>query len=162
MDLSRYRHADSVTIGRPPEDVYAIVADVTRIGEQSPVCASAAWDDPASAGQVGAWFGGHNAIGEFTWDTRCQVIAAESGVEFAFVNHGPKGDVDLVRWGYTFTAVPEGTEVTETWEVLPAYPDFVRDGNPDVDVQPRLDGMATMAREGMAATLANLKRIAEF
>src|SRR5258708_2211162 len=84
-------------IGRPPEDVYAIVSDVTRVGELSPVCQSGAWDDPTTVGTEGAWFTGHNAIGEFTWDTHCQVIAAEPGREFAFVNHGPSGDAELVR-----------------------------------------------------------------
>jgi hypothetical protein len=42
MDVSRYRHADSITIDRPPKDL------------------------------------------------------------FAFVNYGPDGDVELVRWGYAF------------------------------------------------------------
>jgi hypothetical protein len=160
MDLTPYRHTDSVTIEASPEAVYAIIADVSRIGELSPVCVSAAWDDPATGATTGAWFSGHNKIGEFTWDTRCRVEAAEDGKEFAFVNCGG-GDVQLVRWGYTFRPASAGTEVTETWKVLPDYPDFVRAGQPDVDVEARVSGMADMAREGMAATLAALKTIAE-
>jgi hypothetical protein len=161
MDLSAYRHADSITIDRSPADVYAIVSDVTRIGELSPVCQSGAWDDPAQAGTAGAWFTGHNAVGDFTWDTHCKVVAAEPGREFSFVNHGPKGDVELVFWGYTFEADGAGTKVTETWRILPAYPEFTRDGHPERDVTGRMDGMADMARTGIAETLANLKRIAE-
>ena len=163
MDVSKYRHTDSITIKRPPEDVYAIVSDVTRIGEQSPVCASAAWDDPAQAGKEGAWFVGHNAIGEYTWDTHCQVIKADPGREFTFVNHGPKGGpaVELVQWGYTFEPDGAGTKVTEHWQVLPAYPDFVSAGDPNLDVDARIEGMAQMARDGMKETLANLKRVAE-
>src|SRR5687768_11417637 len=99
MDVSGYQHSDSITIDRPPEDVYAIVSDVTRIGELSPVCKSGAWDDPAQAGQVGATFTGHNAIGDITWDTHCKVVAAEPGREFTFINEGPDGGVELVRWG---------------------------------------------------------------
>ena len=161
MDVSRYRHADSVMVNCPPEAVYAIVSDVTRIGELSPVCQSAAWDDPSSAEQVGAWFTGHNAIGDFTWDTHCKVVVAEPWREFAFINHGPNGDVELVRWGYTFERDGDGTKVTESWQVLPAYPDFVSGGNPEIDVDQRTEGMAQLARDGIGDTLANLKRVAE-
>jgi hypothetical protein len=161
MDLSGYRHSDSITITRPPAQVYAIVSDVTRMGELSPVCKGGAWDDASGADGEGAWFTGHNAIGEYTWDTHCRVVAAEAGREFTFVNCGAGRDVELVRWGYTFEPEGEGTKVTESWQVLPAYVDFVRSGDPNVDVKARLDGMAQMARDGIAHTLANLKQVAE-
>ena len=161
MDVSGYNHSDSITISRAPEDVYAIVSDVTRIGELSPVCQSGAWDDPDQTGQIGAWFTGHNAIGEFTWDTHCKVVDAELGREFAFINHGLNGDAELVRWGYTFEPEGDGTKATESWQVLPAYPDFVRAGDPSLDVKARIEGMAEMARDGIKDTLANLKRVAE-
>ena len=161
MDVSGYKHSDSITINRASEDVYAIVSDVTRIGELSPVCQSCAWDDPAEAGKEGVWFTGNNAIGEFTWKTHCRVVAAELGREFTFVNHGPNGDVELVRWGYTFEPQGNGTKVIESWQVLPTYPDFVTAGDPNLDVKARIDGMAQMARDGIKDTLANLKRAAE-
>jgi hypothetical protein len=166
MDLSEYQHSDSITIDRPPDDVYAIVADVTRVGELSPVCASASWDDPAQAGKEGAWFTGRNEIGkDISWETHCQVETAKPGKEFAFINHGREGDVELVRWGYTFDPDSSGTKVTESWQVLPAYPEFVKKGSgedlsPDA-VKQRIDGMAQMARDGIKDTLANLKRVAE-
>jgi Polyketide cyclase / dehydrase and lipid transport len=161
MDVSGYQHSDSITIACPPADVYAIISDVTRIGELSPVCASASWDDPAQAGTTGAWFTGHNAIGDITWDTHCQVIAAEADREFSFINHGQTGDVELVRWGFVLEPVGDTTMVTESWQVLPAYPDFVLGGDPTADVAQRIDGMAQLARDGIAETLVNLKRIAE-
>ena len=161
MDVSGYNHSDSITIASPPADVYAIVSDMSRVGELSPVCQSGLWDDAAQAGKEGAWFTGHNAIGDVSWDTHCRVMAAEPGEEFTFINHGPKGDVELVRWGYTFEPAGKGTKVTETWQVLPAYPDFVLAGNPDADVTARLDGMAKLARDGIKTTLSNLKRVAE-
>jgi len=161
MNVSGYNHSGSITISRPPEVVYAIVSDVTRIGELSPVCQSAEWDDPDKAGEEGAWFTGHNAIGEFTWDTHCKVIAAKPGQEFTFINHGPTGDAELVRWGYTFEPKGDSTQATESWQVLPAYPDFVSAGDPTFDVKGRIDGMAQMARDGIKDTLANLKRAAE-
>ena len=161
MDVSQYHHAGSISIDRPPADVYAIVSDVTRTGELSPVCQSCAWDDPAQAGRAGAWFTGHNVIGDVSWDTHCQVSVAEPGREFTFVNHGPNGDVELVRWGYTLEPDGAGTTATESWRVLPAYPTFVQSGNPDMDVTQRIEGMARMAHDGIKDTLANLKRVAE-
>ena len=162
MDVSGYHHSDSITIDRSPEEVYAIVSDITRMGELSPVCTAGAWDDASLAGTKGAWFTGHNVIGDdISWDTHCEVVAAEPGHEFAFVNHGMNGDVDLVRWGYRFEAAGDGTTVTESWQVLPSYPEFVSAGDPNVDVAARIDGMAQMAREGITETLANLKRVAE-
>jgi ligand-binding SRPBCC domain-containing protein len=161
VDVDRFRLSDSIVIDRPPEAVYAIVSDVTRMGELSPVCRAGTWDDAAHVGAEGAWFTGHNAIGDITWDTHCQVAAAEPGREFTFVNHGREGETKLVRWSYTFASHGDGTVVTESWQVLPAYPDFVLAGNPDADVAASIQGMADLARAGITETLGNLKRVAE-
>ena len=161
MDLSAYHHSDSVTVDRPPADVYAIVSDVTRIGELSPVCKSGSWEEGSRPGAEGAWFTGHNEIGTYGWDTHCQVVAAVPGREFTFVNHGPARSAELVRWSYTLEPDGAGTKVTEVWQVLPAYPDFVLAGDANADVKARLDGMAQMTRDGIRDTLANLKRVAE-
>ena len=161
MDVSSYRHSDSVRIAAPAADVYAIVSDVTRIGELSPVCKSGSWDDPTQAGKTGAWFTGHNVVGDVTWDTHCQVDTADPGRSFAFVNHGPDADAELVRWWFDLEDDGGQTTVTENWQVLPAYPDFVTGRDPNADVAARLDGMAAMARDGIRDTLASLKRVAE-
>lgn len=161
MDVSHFRHSDSISIDRPPADVYAIVTDLDRMGELSPVYQGGEWDDPATAGTVGAWFTGHNAIGDLTWDTRCEVTVAEPGRAFTFVNHGGEAKRDLVQWGYELEPDRDGTKVTETWQVLGDYPAFVLEGDPDADVAKRIDGMAQLARDGITDTLANLKRVAE-
>ena len=161
MDVSAYTHSDTIMINRPPGDVYAIVCDVTRVGELSPVCQSATWDDGAQAGTVGAWFTGHNVVGESSWDTRCKVVASDPGREFTFVNFGSTTDLELVRWRYTFEAQADGTTVTESWQVLPAYPGFLTARDETVDVKARLDGAAQRTRDGIKETLANLKRVAE-
>ena len=161
MDVSGYHHVDSIRINRRAADIYATVSDVTRMGEFSPVCKVCSWDEVSQAGKQGAWFTGHNAVGDFTWDTRCKVVSAEPAREFSFVNCGPDGHAELVRWGFTFEEHGDETTVTESWRVLPAYPDFVTADNPDADVAKRLDGMAAMAQDGIRDTLANLKRLAE-
>src|SRR5437764_14215483 len=161
MDVSGYRHSDSITIAVSPAEVYDVVSDVTRIGELSPGCKSAAWDDASSAGKEGAWFTGHNVVNDFSWDTHCKVVAATRGREFTWINHGPSGDAELVRWGYTFEPEGDGTKVTETWQVLPAYPEFVSGRDPNLDVKARIDGMHQTAIKGIKETLANLKKVAE-
>jgi hypothetical protein len=160
MDLTPYQHTETVTAACSPEDAHALVSDVTRMGELSPVCTGGAWDDPAATG-AGSWFTGGNAIGELTWETRCRVEANEPGREFTFTNFGPDGQTELVRWGYRFEAADGGTRVTETWQVLPDYVAFTQGGDQSKDVTPNLDGMAGMAREGMVATLAKLKEVVE-
>jgi hypothetical protein len=160
MDLTPYRHTETVTVACPPEAAYAVVADVSRMGELSPVCTGGAWDDASTTGP-GSWFTGSNAIGDFTWDTRCRVEANEPGREFSFTNTGGDGQSELVRWGFRFDPVDGGTQVTETWEVLPGYVPFTQGGDETKDVTPNLDGMAGMARDGMAATLARLKDVVE-
>ena len=163
MDLSSYHHAETVTVNCAPEAAWAVVSDITRMGDLSPVATAGEYDDPATGAATGAMFTGGNAIGEFTWTTRCRVDAAEPGKEFTFTNLGNTGDVELVRWSYTFAAAGDGTEVTETWTVLPDYVPFTR-GDSDMsddDLRMRIDGMAVMARDGIPATLTKLKSVCE-
>ena len=164
MDVSAFRHQASITINRSPDEVYDVVSDITRMGELSPVCVGGEWDDPTAARTKGARFVGHNAIGDFTWQTYCTVVTAEPGREFAFVNRGQHdGEVPLVRWGFVLEPDGDGTRVTETWEVLPGYPVYLRDEQAlgDDELMARIEGMGQLARDGIPATLANLKRVVE-
>jgi len=156
MDLSKYAHTDSVTVAAAPEAVYALVADVTRIGEFSPVTKSAAWTDDANT-----TFTGDNVTPEMQWTTHCRVDVAEPGKEFTFTNCGMDGQRELVRWSYTFAAEGDATVVTEEWQVLPGYGEFMHSVAPDMDVEAYLDGVVPRTHEGMAETLANLKATAE-
>ncbi|WP_237569922.1 SRPBCC family protein [Mycolicibacterium lacusdiani] len=107
--------SDSVLIERTPAEVYAMVSDVTRMGEWSPICKACWWDDPAAGAQAGAWFTGRNELPERTWETRSQVVVAEPGHEFAWeVNDG------WVRWGFRVEPTGENaTRLTQDWRFLP-------------------------------------------
>jgi hypothetical protein len=157
VDLSRYTHTETTTVAAPPEVVYDLVADVTRMGAWSPVCTGAAWQDDERTRFIGT-----NATPERTWNTQCRVDVADRGREFAFVNLGPHGDAELVRWGYTFTPAGDGTTtVTESWRVLDGYADFMAAVAPGVDVIAYLDGRRAPTAADMAQTLANIKAGAE-
>ena len=152
--MSSYQHAESIVIARPPEILYDLVCDVTRMGEWSPVCKACWWDD-SDGPRPGAWFTGRNELPGRTWETRSQVVLADRGREFAFeVNGG------WVRWGYTFAAVDGGTEVTESWEFLPAGLAGFRDRyGADADAQ--IASRTEAARTGIPRTLTAIKRTAE-
>jgi uncharacterized membrane protein len=156
VDLTPYRHTETVTVGAPPEAVYDLVADITRMGDWSPVCAEAVWDDDSRE-----WFSGTNVTSERSWTTKCRVDVAELGKEFTFVNCGMAGATDLVRWSYRFTPADGGTTVTEEWQVLPGYVDFMRQVAPDMDVAAYLDGVKPATQQGMRETLARLRAGAE-
>ena len=148
-------HAESVVIARSPEDLYDMVSDVTRMGEWSPVCRKCWWDD-GDGPRVGAWFTGRNeAPDRDPWETRSQVVAAAPGKEFAFAVGGV-----WTRWGYTFTRVSGGTQVTESWEVLPAGVKRFEERF-GADAGRQLANRFEAARTGIPATLAALKRAAE-
>ena len=48
------------------------------MGEWSPICRACWWDEGAGP-EAGAWFTGRNETPERTWETRCQVVAADAG-----------------------------------------------------------------------------------
>jgi hypothetical protein len=131
-----------------------MVSDVTRMGEWSPICTACWWDD-GDGPRVGAWFTGRNELPERTWETRSQVVAADRGREFAFeVNSG------WVRWGYTFTPVDSGTQVTESWEFLPTGIAGFHDryGN---GAEAQIANRTEAAHRGIPVTLAAIKKAAE-
>lgn len=138
----------------PPAELYALVSDVTRTGEWSPVCKACWWDD-GDGPRVGAHFTGRNETAERTWETRSEVIAADPGREFAWeVNNG------WVRWGYTLDTDGDGTRLTEHWEFLPAGLTGFRERFGDA-ADDEIAKRSEAARVGIPETLAAIKRVAE-
>ncbi len=146
--------SQTIVIRASPELLYDMVSDVTRTGEFSPACSSCWWD-PGDGPRVGAWFTGRNQTGERTWETRSQVVVAAPAQEFAFVVGGT-----FVRWGYTFTPAAQGTEVTESWEFLPAGIAMFRERYAE-EAAAHIAARTRDAGEGIPLTLAALKRAAE-
>ncbi|WP_238885195.1 SRPBCC family protein [Mycobacterium sp. IDR2000157661] len=152
--MSELTMSESVHVAAPPDEVYAMVSDVTRMGEWSPVCRACWWDD-GDGPRIGAWFTGRNETQERTWETRSQVVAATPGREFAWeVNDG------WVYWGYTFEPENDGTRLTETWRFLPKGIDGFRERFGEA-AQGEIDKRRDAARDGIPVTLAAIKRAAE-
>ncbi len=103
----------SKEISAPAEQVWAMVADVTRMPEWSPENESGVWLGGATGPATGAKFQGKNRNGGRSWKTVAVVTAAEPGRRFAFlVKAGP---FKVAEWAYSFEPTPEGCKVTETW-----------------------------------------------
>jgi uncharacterized protein YndB with AHSA1/START domain len=103
----------TITIDARPEEVYDLVADVTRMGEWSPECVSCEWLD--SPGAEGSRFRGRNRNGLARWTTTAKVLRAERGVEFTFATLH-RNEIST-RWTYQFEG-DDTTNVTESFEAV--------------------------------------------
>jgi uncharacterized protein YndB with AHSA1/START domain len=134
-----------IHIEAPAEQVWDLVADVTRMGDWSPETSRAVWLDGATGPTVGARFRGDNRMGPVKWSTTPTVTAARRGEEFAF-------DTGSTRWRYAFHGREGGCEVVESYETH---------ANALLDLGARLTLRDRMLVRGMQKTLERLKAAAE-
>jgi hypothetical protein len=117
------RGSVTVHIGAPADQIWNLLADITRIGEFSPETFEAEWLDGASGPEPGARFRGHvrrNGRGPVYW-TNCTVVASEPAREFAFAV-GAAGRKPLNTWRYRLEPGRDGTDVTESFELADTPP----------------------------------------
>jgi uncharacterized protein YndB with AHSA1/START domain len=141
-------------IDAPAERVWAMVADVTRMGEWSPENEGAKWLGGATSAAPGARFKGSNRNGKKKWDTVAKVVDAEPGRSFAFSVSA--AGLRIAEWRYTFEPTPVGCRVTETWTD--------QRGRIAASLGKPVSGVADRAahnRAGMEETLDRLKAAAE-
>jgi hypothetical protein len=141
-----------VHVDAPPEIVYGVVSDVTRMGEWSPETVKCEWLDGAVGPAVGARFKGKNKRGIATWSTKPTVVVANPGREFAF-----EVDTD-VRWTYRFDAEGTGTRLTESFEMLRDIRWYYAFAERWVM---RIKDRRTDLERGMTVTLERIKRVVE-
>lgn len=103
-------------IAAPPEDVYAAISDVTRMGEWSAECHTCEWHDGFDGPTLGATFDGHNRNGDHEWTSQGRVIEADPGRAFTF--ECSMFDFHYSTWGYRIEAIDTGSRVTEWNEDL--------------------------------------------
>jgi len=100
-------------IAAPPEKVWALISDITRMGEWSPEARNGEWIKGATAPAVDARFKGRNARGKRSWSTDCRVTECEPGSKFTFAVHS--GPLAVSDWAYTITPTATGSHVVESW-----------------------------------------------
>lgn len=146
--------AAEVEIAAPPEAVWDLIADVTRMGEWSPECYRCAWLDGGTGPRDGARFKGWNRqdIGPIPlrWSTTSTIVQSRRGQVFAFTTKDSGA-----TWTYKLTRTSDGgTHVLET-RADGDKPLLAKVFNAVVP------GRDQRLRDGMAATLQRLKATAE-
>lgn len=145
---------ESIEIAAPPEEAWAAVSDITRMGEWSPETKSATWVGGASGPEVGARFKGNNKV-RLPWSTTCEVTSSIPGREFGF--KVGKGET---TWFYRFEPAAGGCRVTESYEIVKP-PGAVLRGLTKLATGQASDEREAGLRAGMRTTLANLKAALE-
>lgn len=144
----------SLHIEAPPEEVWALVSDVTRIGEFSPETFEARWTRGSTGPEVGASFKGHvrrNGVGPTYWSP-CQVTKCVPNEVFEFAVGSDA--VTVNNWGYRLEAEGSGTRVTEYFRLEPMLPLRLYWA-----VMGRLRGRTN--EKGMRTTLERMKAVLE-
>lgn len=103
-----------IDVAAPPDAVWDLIADVTRMGDWSPECYRCTWLDGGTGPRVGARFKGWNRhdLGPLPvrWATTSTVVESARGAVFAFTTKDSGA-----RWTYRLTPTGDGaTHVVET------------------------------------------------
>lgn len=143
----------SIQIAAAPGALWALVADVTRMGSWSPLTVSARWVAPATGPALGARFSGTNRLPLVRrWTSVATVTACEPGRVFAFAV-GADPDRPNSLWTYRFEPSGSSTVVSETWQMV-REPSVVL-------AYYRLVGQRDRVAAGVEETLRRLKQAAE-
>jgi uncharacterized protein YndB with AHSA1/START domain len=157
-------------IDAPPERVWQLVSDVTRMGEWSPITYRCEWLDGASRPAQGVRFKGYNKMAPAKWWTVCEITNCEPGKAFEFrtvrvsfpISLGV-GQREMTRWRYTFEPEGIGTNVTERYEArfvppILAVPEKIARA---VGLGGAVDKRRKLTNDAMDETLRRLKAAAE-
>lgn len=106
----------SLRMDAAPDEVFALVSDVTRTPEFSPEILACTWLDGATGPVVGARFKARNKVpNRPAWNNRPVVTAVEPARRFAFAR--TERFAGTVEWTYQFEPDGDGTLVTESYDV---------------------------------------------
>jgi hypothetical protein len=107
-----------IEIAAAPAAVWAVVTDVTRVGEWSGECRGAQWIDGATAAVIGARFRGHNRRLFARWTRTNQVFVADEPRRFVWRTMPGGIYPDSVEWEVALELVGAGTAVRLSYAVV--------------------------------------------
>lgn len=151
----------SLTVAAPPERVWALVRDITRVGGWGGECVGAEWVEGAEGPAVGARFLGHQVRGDRTWETTSVVIESEPSVSFAWAVGDPANA--SATWRYQLARDGSGGTVVRYRVVMGPGPSgltAVIAEMPDLEESIIVNRLKEHKRN-MTATLEAIKRAAE-
>lgn len=147
-----YELQESIVVPATPQEVHALVSDVTRTGEWSQQCQRCEWEDERRG--EGARFTGFNRTPEREWQTISEVVAAVPGEHFAW-SVGP----GRAEWGYRMRpGVGGGTELTEYTRTTPYFEEVFAERYGD-RAEEEIAVRQQAARAGIPATLAAIREV---
>jgi len=134
-----------------PSEIWAVVSDISRIGEWSHECRSGAWLGDAVEATPGARFVGTNRVGRYTWSRTCEITVADAPHVLAWRTVPSRRYRDSTEWRIELEPHPRGTRIVQTYEILEINP-----------VMERLVYLVTPAhRNRMPALGTDVERLAE-
>ncbi|MBV8387631.1 MAG: SRPBCC family protein [Acidimicrobiia bacterium] len=146
---------ESIDIDAPPERLYGMVSDLSRMGEWSPENLGGKWLGGASGPAEGARFKARNRNGWRRWSTKVRIVSANPPKEVAWESSA--FGLKVALWRYRFEPNGKGgTTVTESTEDQ-------RGGfmNTVAPIATGVKDRPDANRHNMRATLEQLKKAAE-
>jgi uncharacterized protein YndB with AHSA1/START domain len=138
-------------VDAPPDAVWRVISDVTRISEWSHECRRVEWLDGAASAAVGARFRGTNQAGRWTWSRVSEIVRADAPRTIAWRTFPSLRYRDSTEWQLTLDTVDGRTRIVQTFQVLQASP-----------VLAKLYAIVVPTHRGRGSELADdLRRIGE-
>ena len=114
LPMPPYSTAVRRDIEAPAHEVFALVSQLSRMGEWSPENVGGTWTKGSTGPALGAVFKGNNRNGVRRWSTTVTVTGFDPDKLFEFaVTSGP---LEVAHWRYDFEDTPSGCTVTESFE----------------------------------------------
>jgi uncharacterized protein YndB with AHSA1/START domain len=107
----------SVDIDAPIEEVWALVSDITRVGEWSVECRSCEWIGDSVDPRPGARFRGRNRRNIASWVRTCEVVAIEKPRRFVWRTLPTMLLPDSTEWQFGLEAQGNRTRLTESFRI---------------------------------------------
>jgi hypothetical protein len=161
-----------IAVSATPDEVYAVVSDLSRSAEWSAECTGGTWvsGDPAT---IGAVFRGENLrakdvvawapVVRGTWRTESEVIAAEPGRVFRWAMRDGSGRAQDSVWSYEIEPADDGCVLVHHFR-MGAPTEGIRGITSEMDETERnrffADWDAKLAKD-LLATLQRIKAVVE-
>lgn len=112
----------AVEVQASSEQVWALLADITRAGDWSHETRGGEWLDGATAAVVGARFRGSNKNGRMKWSRVCEVVAADAPHTIAWRTVPTRLYPDSTVWTFELEPAERGCRITQRYEVVHVNP----------------------------------------
>lgn len=115
--IARTGRAEAVSAAAPAA-VWAVLADVTRVGEWSGECRRAAWAGTNRAAAPGARFRGYNRSGWIRWRRDNEIVTADAPTHLVWRTLPSLRYPDSTEWRFHLEPHGTGTRIVQSYRLL--------------------------------------------